>query len=271
MKPDLPLIIDCATLQPLLNAPSLVLLDICRPELYPRAHLPGALSVSPGETQAGMLPAPGALPDAARLQAFATKIGLQTDSQVVVYDDEGGGWAGRLIWLLYSIGFTRCSLLDGGILAWHDEGYPLSNDPVPYPRNGRWQVAMDPSHTITRDALQAALGQEDIGIWDARSAMEYQGISQSAARNGHIPGAVHYEWTQVMDTQRQLRLRPLEEIRRELATLGLTERARVVTHCQSHHRSGLTWLVGRALSLPIQAYAGSWYEWGNHPDTPIEI
>ncbi len=270
MTPDLPLIIDTTALQALLGQPDILLLDLCRPGLYATAHLPGALPIAPAETQAGRPPAPGALPNEGQLLRLIRRIGLRAGSHVVVYDDEGGGWAGRMIWLLHSVGFRRCSMLDGGILAWHGEGRPLSDASVSWPQDGDWTIVMDSSTTITLEALRRELGNRDLAIWDARSPLEYHGHSQSALRNGHIPGARNYEWTQVMDTARNLRLRSLEAIRGELAAQGIDADKKVVTHCQSHHRSGLTWLVGKLLGFDIRAYAGSWSEWGNHPDTPIE-
>lgn len=73
-----------------------------------------------------------------------------------------------------------------------------------------------------------------------------------------------------MDPQQGLRLRPLDDIRRELASLGITPEKEIVTHCQTHHRSGLTYLLGRILGFPnIRAYPGSWSEWGNSPETPV--
>ena len=71
-----------------------------------------------------------------------------------------------------------------------------------------------------------------------------------------------------MDHQNGLRIRP--DAREYLAAKGLTADKQIVTHCQSHHRSGFTYLVGKTLGLNIEAYHGSWAEWGSHPDTPVE-
>ena len=108
-------------------------------------------------------------------------------------------------------------------------------------------------------------------IWDARSPKEYRGETINAAKGGHIPGALNYEWTQAMDQSQNLRLKPLEQILKELQALGMSADKDTVTHCQSHHRSGLTYLLAKLLNFKsIKAYAGSWGEWGNRLDTPIE-
>ena len=110
----------------------------------------------------------------------------------------------------------------------------------------------------------------DTIIWDARTAQEFAGNKQTALRNGHIPGAVNLDWLDTMDKSNHLRLLPLPELEEKLAQLGVTKQKCVTTHCQTHHRSGLTYLIGKALGLNIKAYDGSWSEWGNLPDTPVE-
>ena len=81
---------------------------------------------------------------------------------------------------------------------------------------------------------------------------------------------MNLDWLELMDRTRNLRLLPEAQLRQKLADIGIRPGNAIITHCQSHHRSGLTWLVAKALGFPAQAYHASWGEWGNRDDTPVE-
>ncbi|TWI52401.1 thiosulfate/3-mercaptopyruvate sulfurtransferase [Pseudomonas duriflava] len=265
---DLPLVIEPADLAARLDAPELILVDLSSVARYAEGHIRGARFVAPQRTQLGKPPAPGLLPEKADLETLFSELGHRPDAVYVVYDDEGGGWAGRFIWLLDVIGHTRYHYLDGGRHAWIDAGLPLTQD-VPAPGQTPVALTLHDAPIATREYIQHRLGAMDMVIWDARGADEYRGDKVLAARGGHIPGAVNFEWTAGMDPARNLRIR--RDMSDILNNLGITPDKEVITHCQTHHRSGFTYLVAKALGYPsVKGYAGSWGEWGNHPDTPIE-
>ncbi|RZI79469.1 MAG: sulfurtransferase, partial [Pseudomonas sp.] len=195
------------------------------------------------------------------------ELGHRDDAVYVVYDDEGGGWAGRFIWLLDVIGHAQYHYLNGGIQAWPAD--QLSTE-TPASATGSVSLTINDEPTATREYLQSRLGAADLAIWDARAPGEYRGEKVLAAKGGHIPGAVNFEWTAGMDMNDHLRIR--KDMAEILQNLGITPDKEVITHCQTHHRSGFTYLVAKSLGYPrVKAYAGSWGEWGNHPDTPVEV
>lgn len=252
-----------------LPAASVLLVDVGAPDRYAQGHLPGAVLVTPNELVDGRPPATGRLPGPDRLETLFSRIGLAPDLKVVAYDDEGGGWAGRLLWTLEVIGHHDWAYLDGGLHAWQASGRPLATEPTEREPTSV-AIDIDRTHIAEAEDILAALERDDADllVWDARSPAEYRGERKAAARAGHIPGAVNLDWLELMDRGRALRLRT--DVAELLTERGITPEREIVTHCQTHHRSGLTWLVARLLGYPrVKAYHGSWSEWGNLEDTPV--
>jgi len=267
----LPLVIDAAQLAQALNTADLLIVDLSSQESYAAGHIPGAIRIDPAMLMSGRQPIPNKLPDAEQLSQSLSAMGLTEQHHVVAYDDQNGALAGRLIWTLHSVGHQRCSFLNGLLPAWIADGQPLEQQ-INQPQPSDYQAQL--SHDLVVDIpwLLDNLNSETLCIWDARSEAEYHGDKIiNAQKGGHIPGALCFEWTDSLIGGGDLRLKPADQLRQELAEHGISGQGTLVTHCQTHRRSGLTYLVARHLGFDdVRCYDGSWFEWGNHPDTPVE-
>jgi 3-mercaptopyruvate sulfurtransferase SseA len=116
---------------------------------------------------------------------------------------------------------------------------------------------------VEPERLAESLGAENLLVVDLCKA-------QTSAST-QVPGAVNFDWVNAIDQQRNLRLKPAEELRTLLETAGVTPDREVIVYCQTHHRSSHTYVVLKSLGYPrIKGYPGAWSEWGNLTDTPIE-
>jgi thiosulfate/3-mercaptopyruvate sulfurtransferase len=267
---DLPLLLEPEQLQAKLGTPGLLVVDLCKPTTYVQAHVPGAVHLDYALLIAVDKPVMGRLPDAAHLSRTFSALGLTPDTHVVAYDDEGGGRAARLIWTLDAIGHGHASLLNGGLNAWLKEDHPIEAMPATAtPCNYEAHIVDTP--IARKDYILQHLNDQGMALLDSRSREEYTGERKFAERGGRIPGAVNLDWHLTMDPNRNMRLKPESVLRDMLNERGVTPDKQVVTYCQTHHRSALTYFVLKLLGYPnIKGYPGSWSEWGNVGDTPIE-
>lgn len=269
--PLLPLVATPEQLQPLLGHERLLLIDLSEPADYVAQHLPGAIHLPFSTLIQPQPPAMGLLPEAARLSEVFSAIGLRDERHVVAYDNTGNGRASRLLWTLDVLGHPAFSLLDGGLAAWVAAGGSLERGQVP-PQRGQYTAQLrNPAALADLDHIRAHLDDRSVIVLDTRSPAEYAGLDRRAARAGHIPHAINFDWTEAMDPQRQHRLLPEQALRAKLSDLGVTPDKEIITHCQTHHRSAHTYIVLKHLGYErVRGYAGSWSEWGNRDDTPVE-
>ncbi|CRM28386.1 sulfurtransferase [Pseudomonas sp. 25 R 14] len=225
-------------------------------------HLSGP--VTKGVTGRHPLPAPQAL--IRQLQAW----GIHADSEIVLYDDGPGAYAARAWWLLAWLGKRDgVSILDGGLKAWHNAGFPLSLD-APKIEPGTFVGSPDNHLLLDAEHLQKRLSQPGLTLIDARALPRFRGeVEPIDPIAGHIPGAQCAAFNENLGSDG--RFLPVEQLKQRFAQ-KLQDRSpdELVAYCGSgvtacHNLFALS-LAGYPLG---KLYAGSWSEWINDPQRQI--
>ena len=187
---------------------------------------------------------------------------------IVVYDDIAGMRSARLFWFLEFFGHDDVHMLNGGYNAWVAAGLPLTQEAT-VPKAGNFKMKQRRERVATVDDVLDSISKPESVIIDTRSDGEYKGMVVRAARGGAIPGAVHLEWTNNLDDKGFFK--PAEQLRSMYEAHGIVPEKDVIPHCHGGYRSAHTYLALRLIGYPkVRNYLGSWGEWGNKPELPIE-
>lgn len=269
---DFPLIIEPADLEKRIDNPDLVIVDLCKTQQYVQAHVPGAIHMDYRQIVAAHPPIMGLLPEIDQLKEITTKLGLTPDKHVVAYDEEGGGKAARLLWTLDAIGHSGLSLLNGGINAWYKEKHPMEVTTHIAETTDDYPIKINEQVIARKDYILSVLQNDSVTLLDTRSTYEFSGEKKFSERAGRIPGAVNMDWILLMDQNNNLKLKATHEIETMFSERGLNKDNEIIVYCQTHHRSALSYIVLKAFGYDkVRGYPGSWSEWGNLADTPVEL
>jgi len=194
--------------------------------------------------------------------------GVSQDRAVVVYENDSGIRAARAYWFLEYLGHPRAAILDGGFSAWVKAGRPVSTDPVA-PVATDWVGEPDPSKLATWKHVRDRLGDPATAILDARCDAEFVGEMVRARRGGSIPGAVNLEWKQNLTADG--RFKSPGELRAMYDAIGISPDREVITYCQGGYRAAHAYVALQLAGFDrVRNYTGSWKEWGDREELPIE-
>ena len=250
--------------------------------LYEQGHIPGAVKLD-WHTD---------LQDPVRrdylgresFEQLCAERGISNDTTVVLYGDKNNWWATYAFWVFKLFGHEDARIMDGGRQKWIAEERPLSREVPNYPRaEYKSNERNDKEIRAFRDQVMALLSergglQEGKALVDVRSLPEYTGEmlhmvnypQEGAQRGGHIPGARSIPWATAV--REDGTFKSAEELRNIYEPQGVTKDKDVVAYCRIGERSSHTWFVLKyLLGYPkVRNYDGSWTEWGNLVDAPIE-
>ncbi|HND48863.1 MAG TPA: sulfurtransferase [Anaerolineales bacterium] len=260
-----------------LNDPNIRIIESDEdPLLYAIGHIPGAAQVDWFSTLQHPLRRDFLTKE--QFEQVASKLGITNDTTVIFYGDKSNWFACYALWLFQYYGHQNVKIVNGGRAKWEKEGRPLVKEVPTFTATTYKAKEADKSIRAFRDDVFKQVDSKK-PLVDVRSPKEYTGEllhmpnypQEGATRGGHIPGAVSIPWAQAVN-EADSTFKTAEELKALYEGKNIKSDGEIIAYCRIGERSSLTWFVLKyLLGYPtVKNYDGSWTEWGNLVDAPIE-
>lgn len=210
-------------------------------------------------------------------ETLLSNSGISNDTTIILYGDNNNWFAAWAYWLLKYYGHEDVRILDGGRKKWEDENRKLTTDATDVDSANYIIRGVKDQYRAFRDDVAKTLESDAYGLVDVRSPDEFTGkilappgLNELSQRAGHIPGARNIPWSKAVNEDGTFKSK--EELRKLYEGEGITPDKEIISYCRIGERSAHSWFVlNELLEYPnVRNYDGSWTEWGNLIDAPIE-
>jgi len=255
--------ISTQDLEKIYQEDSVLILDARSYKDYLAGHIPGAVNLDLFSFHWADTSQKGIESFAEHMRKILSYSGIDDNKKIVFYDNTSGMLAARGVWMCLYFSHPDVQMLDGGLSKWDRENLPTVTESTIY-KPSQLSTPIDPSIIIGFEELNANIGK--VTIIDARSPDEFDGTTPRAARGGHIPTAKNIDWNKNLDDSGKLKSdEQLESL------YSLDKDSPIVTYCQGAYRAANSFLALKKLGFKnVKVYLGSWGEWGNDLNLPIE-
>lgn len=206
---------------------------------YAKVHLPGAVNVPHMELYSD--PATnGYLKPTADLAKYFGSKGISEAKTIVLYDEGSGKYSGRVYWVLKYLGATNVKVLDGQMKAWRAARKPVTKAPVSA-KAVTFTPNVQKNLLASTAQVKAATSNSGAVIVDVRSPEEFNGTDETTIRKGHIPNAVNFEFSQVMDDASKMK--STDELTKLFKAKGITSDKEIILYCKTSVRAGIVFFT----------------------------
>ena len=257
------MLISAPELNSILEDPNVILADTRSFKEYSEGHITGAVHLDLFAFHWIDTTKQGIENFNNQTQNLLSILGVTPEKKVIFYDSVSGMLAARGVWMLMYFSHQNVSMLDGGITKWQKENFPLETKPNAF-KPSKFSGKINSEIISGFEYIQENL--DNVKILDARSTGEYDGSTIRAAQSGHVPNAINIDWNQNISDDGTFKN---DE---ELSQMyDYPKDSEIVTYCQGAYRAANTFLVLKKLGFTnVRVYLGSWGEWGNKLELPVE-